>query len=387
MTRLGAGIQALCLTALWAGIMALVWWIAGRATGSSPGRATLGAGAMLAAAVLLVSIAAPALSGRAPDVIPPAHRDALDRFDADARPVVLLFDPIRLVSATEVPGLMPFVATPGLRRAPQPVRVLLNMRLALPAGRYRVEFTPRPDMTLEGLVGLQIGRLGPPRVRPPAIGAVDLPPVDLVLVSHNHYDHLQPTSLGLFEERASFVAPLGLRHQIASGFRRKTRVAQSVQELDWWQRIRVGDAEVTCVPAQHFSARTPWDRDVTRLDTAVGRGQMELADEPTSVAGIGQHGRDEPGSGRHLRRTVSRDPAGARIAAGEETAARGRADGCLHVAALEGDARADETVKGRCDRPRMAEGGDRVPALLVRAEPEDVRRRLGHARSLAPAQA
>ena len=107
------------------------------------------------------------------------------------------------------------------------------------------------------------GRLGPPRVRPPAIAAADLPPVDLVLVSHNHYDHLQPSSLRLFEERASLVVPLGLRHQVASGFSRTIPTAHRIQEMDWWQAASIRGAEITCVPAQHFSARTPWDRDLT----------------------------------------------------------------------------------------------------------------------------
>jgi L-ascorbate metabolism protein UlaG (beta-lactamase superfamily) len=44
---------------------------------------------------------------------------------------------------------------------------------------------------------------------------------------------------------------------VASAFRRK------IQELDWWQNTTVGGAEITSVPAQHFSARTPWDRDRT----------------------------------------------------------------------------------------------------------------------------
>jgi len=123
------------------------------------------------------------------------------------------------------------------------------------------------------------GRMGPPRVRPAAIAPSALPPVDLVLVSHNHYDHLQPSSLQLFADRATYIAPLGVGPQLslpprggrygvgrgqaaysetpASAFGRK------VHELDWWQSATAGAAEITSVPAQHFSARTPWDRDRT----------------------------------------------------------------------------------------------------------------------------
>jgi L-ascorbate metabolism protein UlaG (beta-lactamase superfamily) len=103
------------------------------------------------------------------------------------------------------------------------------------------------------------GRLGPPRVRPPAIALADLPRVDLVLLSHNHYDHLQPSSLRAFRDTASLVAPLGVRQHVASAFSR----TDSTHEFDWWDTARVGAAEITCVPAQHFSARTPWDRDRT----------------------------------------------------------------------------------------------------------------------------
>ena len=97
-----------------------------------------------------------------------------------------------------------------------------------------------------------LGWLGPRRVRPPAIAPASLPPIDLVLVSHNHYDHLQPSSLALFADRASFVAPLGLAD-----------IVPKARELDWWQRVTIGGAEITCVPAQHFSSRTPWDRNQT----------------------------------------------------------------------------------------------------------------------------
>ena len=101
------------------------------------------------------------------------------------------------------------------------------------------------------------GRLGPARVRPPGIAAAALPPVDIVLVSHNHYDHLQPSSLRPFKASATFVAPLGVGRQL--GLPR----LKTIHELDWWQPTRIGAAEITCVPAQHFSARTPWDRNLT----------------------------------------------------------------------------------------------------------------------------
>lgn len=116
------------------------------------------------------------------------------------------------------------------------------------------------------------GRIGPPRVRQPGIPASALPPVDLVLLSHNHYDHLQPSSLRLFRDTASYVTPLGVGRFLPPrgrsdarrdhGSRRRAAGRHSV-ELDWWQSTTVGPAEITCVPAQHFSARTPWDRDLT----------------------------------------------------------------------------------------------------------------------------
>ena len=103
------------------------------------------------------------------------------------------------------------------------------------------------------------GRLGPRRVRPPALAVAQLPRVDVVLVSHNHYDHLQPRSLRELEARFGpvFVTTLGNRSFLERlGLKR-------VMELDWWQEAPAGPVQVQCVPAQHFSARGIRDRNRT----------------------------------------------------------------------------------------------------------------------------
>lgn len=99
--------------------------------------------------------------------------------------------------------------------------------------------------------------VGPRRHRPPGVRWDDLPRIDVVLLSHNHYDHLDlPTLRRLAKEhRARIVAPLGVSAVLARHGMR------DVTELDWWQRAEAPG--VTCVPAQHFSARGVTDRNKT----------------------------------------------------------------------------------------------------------------------------
>ena len=102
--------------------------------------------------------------------------------------------------------------------------------------------------------------LGPRRLMPPGIPIDALPPIDIVLLSHNHYDHLDaPTvrALATAQSRARWVVPLRLGALVRS------LGAREVEELDWWDELRVGDATVACTPARHFSARTPLDRNRT----------------------------------------------------------------------------------------------------------------------------
>ena len=100
-------------------------------------------------------------------------------------------------------------------------------------------------------------RIGPKRVRKPGVAFEDLPTIDIVLLSHNHYDHLDIATLT--QLRRSF-APTVLA---AAGDARLVEPLgfKSVRELDWWDEIQFNDTlKVTMVPAQHFSARSPFDR-------------------------------------------------------------------------------------------------------------------------------
>jgi L-ascorbate metabolism protein UlaG (beta-lactamase superfamily) len=100
---------------------------------------------------------------------------------------------------------------------------------------------------------------GPARFAPPALRPDELPPVDVILLSHNHYDHLDlPTIEALpGKARIEVVAPLRL-----GGYFRE-RGYPNVRELDWHQRTVVQDLEVTALPAIHFSKRTLFDRNQT----------------------------------------------------------------------------------------------------------------------------
>ena len=102
--------------------------------------------------------------------------------------------------------------------------------------------------------------LGPRRLVPPALPMDALPPIDIVLLSHNHYDHLDgPTvrALAVKHSGARWIVPLRLAALVRSlGVR-------DVTELDWWHEHRVGDTTIACTPARHFSARTPFDRNRT----------------------------------------------------------------------------------------------------------------------------
>lgn len=101
------------------------------------------------------------------------------------------------------------------------------------------------------------GRLGPRRVREPAVRFDDLPPISTVLLSHCHYDHCDLPTLRRLVERFDplIITALG------NGDLLERVGATKVEELDWWETSAESSLSVTATPARHFSARTPFDKN------------------------------------------------------------------------------------------------------------------------------
>ena len=101
-------------------------------------------------------------------------------------------------------------------------------------------------------------RMGPrARLTPPGVAPEALPPVDVVTVSHSHYDHMDLPSLRALARHGAplFVVPKDNAEVLrGAGIER-------VVELGWWESTDVGGLRVTLVPAQHWSMRVPWDRN------------------------------------------------------------------------------------------------------------------------------
>lgn len=97
---------------------------------------------------------------------------------------------------------------------------------------------------------------GPVRHRSAGVPFDALPPIDAVLLSHNHYDHLDLRTLARLRERdsPSFVAPLGNAALLSRG-----AGIDTATELDWWASVPIGDATATLVPARHWSSRSLGD--------------------------------------------------------------------------------------------------------------------------------
>jgi L-ascorbate metabolism protein UlaG (beta-lactamase superfamily) len=101
---------------------------------------------------------------------------------------------------------------------------------------------------------------GPKRFTPTPISLEDLPPLAAVVLSHDHFDHLdRDTVIALAAKTSMFLAPLGVGdHLIGWGI-----AANKIQQLDWWQTAEVEGIQFTATPAQHFSGRSLFAKNPT----------------------------------------------------------------------------------------------------------------------------
>ena len=102
--------------------------------------------------------------------------------------------------------------------------------------------------------------IGPKRMRRPGIDLKDLPPIDVILLSHNHYDHLDLPTLKkiLTTHQPKIFTPLGVKI-----FLEKKGIVVA-QDMDWWDEHELSkQLKIICIPAQHFSGRGTSDRDGT----------------------------------------------------------------------------------------------------------------------------
>lgn len=98
--------------------------------------------------------------------------------------------------------------------------------------------------------------MGPKRIREPGIKLEELPQIDVVVISHNHYDHLDLESLKRLDAKFHplFLVPLGDKKLL------KTQRLQNVREMDWWEEQIIREHKIVFTPAQHWSARNLFDK-------------------------------------------------------------------------------------------------------------------------------
>ncbi|MDO3384642.1 MBL fold metallo-hydrolase [Gilvimarinus sp. SDUM040013] len=97
-----------------------------------------------------------------------------------------------------------------------------------------------------------VGFMGPKRFQPTPISLEELPPIAIVLISHNHYDHLDKQAVESLADKArEFLVPLGVDKQLLDWGIAK----DNIQTFDWWQSVVDTHATITFTPAQHFSGR------------------------------------------------------------------------------------------------------------------------------------
>ena len=108
---------------------------------------------------------------------------------------------------------------------------------------------------------------GPKRFVKPGLALEDLPDIDVVIISHDHYDHLDRTTVKKLGKKPLYLVPSAVSKRLQKWG------LDNYKELDWWESLQHNGIEFACMPAQHFSGRTPGDRNRTLWCSWVFRGE------------------------------------------------------------------------------------------------------------------
>lgn len=132
------------------------------------------------------------------------------------------------------------------------------------------------------------------RIGTPGVPIREIPPIDLILISHSHYDHMHVSSIrSLYKEGTRLIVPEGLKRKLVrKGFSR-------CEEMSWWEQKEIGGVKLTFVPTQHWTRRTPFDTNSSHWGGFVF--------EPAEQA----KGRETKTRGTHSERDIladNRDP-------------------------------------------------------------------------------
>ena len=156
----------------------------------------------------------------------------------------------------EVPSYRPRVVSPDLARLKNPdprslqVTWIGHATFLIQAGGLNILTDPMFSERAS-----PVSFAGPKRLLPPGVPFQELPHLDAVVISHNHYDHLDTATVQRLGPGPRFFVPLGL------GAWFQDLGLKNVQEMDWWQSAALGPVRFVSVPAQHFSQRTPFNHN------------------------------------------------------------------------------------------------------------------------------
>lgn len=153
---------------------------------------------------------------------------------------------IRAAARAEVPRVQPDLA--AVQTAAHPALTWIGH------ASYLVQLGGR-SLLVDPVFSMRLAVV--PRNGPPGLARAELPPIDVVCVTHNHRDHMDEASLRALGPEPVYVVPRGL-----GAWFRRARLPRVV-ELDWWQGCEAGGFEITFVPSQHWSRRGLFDENTS----------------------------------------------------------------------------------------------------------------------------